>query len=404
MPRFSYLAYDTGGHRTAGVLEASSTEQVKQVLWSDGLFIVDIKDRRVALPTLEELFPTFFRVRRSEVILFTRELATFVRVGISILDGLSVLRDQAGSRLMRIAIGQMITDITTGTQLSMAMARHPHIFPSLYVDMIRSAEVSGRLDETLRQLATYMSREESSARKVRNAMIYPFIVLALAAMVIVVLIGFVLPAFVRLFQDFGAQLPLPTRILLTIGEICRDHLPLVLLGLGVLFASPVLLIQTERGKEFYDGFVLRLPLLGRCVRYAIVERYLRTMATLARSGVPIAQMLQTSAQSVGNRTYAKALKEVRPQMLSGEGLAAPLARTRLFPRLMIQMIKVGEETGHLDSNLEEAADHFGEEVDYRLKRLVTMLEPAMVLVVGLVVGFIAVSVIAPMYALVSAVK
>jgi type IV pilus assembly protein PilC len=404
MPRFSYLAYDGAGQRTNGVLEATTADQVKQVLWSDGLFIVDVKDRRVNPPSLEKLFPTAFRVRRSELILFTRELATFVRVGISILDGLTVLRDQAGSRLMRRAVGQMITDITTGSPVSGAMGRHPHIFPGLYVDMVRSAEVSGRLDETLRQLAIYMGREESSARKLRNAMIYPFIVLGLAAAVIVVLVGFVLPAFVRLFQDFGAQLPLPTRILLAMGVVCRDHTILVLLGFALVFAAPALLLQTAGGREAYDGVVLRIPMLGRCVRYAVIERYLRTMATLGRSGVPIAQMLQTSAQSVGNRVYVKALRDVRPQMLSGEGLAAPLARTGLFPRMMIQMIKVGEETGHLDANLEEAADHFGEEVDYRLKRMVTLLEPAMVLVVGLIVGFIAVSVIAPMYALVSAVK
>ena len=404
MTQFSYLAYDDAGNRVNGALEAASADQVKQQLWTNGLYIVDVRSKRVPLPHLAELFPSVFRVRRSEVILFTRELATFVRVGISILDGLTVLRDQASSRRMRAALDEMITSISTGSSLSGAMARRPAIFSALYVDMIRSAEVSGNLDETLRQLATYMTRDESSLRKLRSAMVYPCIVLALAAIVITVLLVFVLPAFVSLFHDFRAGLPLVTRILLTIGSTTNSHARLLVAIVAVIIGGPIAVTRTEWGRAGWDGLILRIPMVGTVVRYGIVERYLRTMATLARSGVPIGQMLQTATRSVGNRVYARALREVRPQMLSGEGIATPLARTGLFPRLVIQMIRVGEETGNLDGNLEQAADHFGDETDFRLKRMVAVLEPAMVIVVGVIVGFIAVSVIAPMYALVSAIK
>jgi type IV pilus assembly protein PilC len=404
MAEFRYLAYDGAGHRVNGALEAASADQVKQQLWTDGLYIVSVRAKRFSLPSAAELFPSVFRVRRSEVILFTRELATFVRVGISILDGLTVLRDQASSRRMRSALDEMITSISTGSSLSGAMARQPTIFSALYVDMIRSAEVSGNLDDTLRQLATYMARDESSLRKLRSAMVYPCVVLALAAIVITVLLVFVLPAFVSLFHDFRAGLPLVTRILLTIGSATSSHAHLLLAVIAVLIGGPIAITRAEWGRARWDALVLRIPMVGTVVRYGIVERYLRTMATLARSGVPIGQMLQTATQSVGNRVYARALREVRPQMLSGDGIAAPLSRTGLFPRLVIQMIKVGEETGNLDGNLEQAADHFGEEMDFRLKRMVAVLEPAMVIVVGVIVGFIAVSVIAPMYALVSAVK
>lgn len=404
MAQFRYLAYDGAGQRVNGALEAASADQVKQQLWTDGLYIVSVRARRLSLPSAVELFPSVFRVRRSEVILFTRELATFVRVGISILDGLTVLRDQASSRRMRAALGEMITSISTGSSLSGAMARQPTIFGALYVDMIRSAEVSGNLDETLRQLAVYMTRDESSLRKLRSAMVYPCIVLALATIVITVLLVFVLPAFVSLFHDFQAGLPLVTRILLTIGSATSSHARLLLAVLVAVVGGPIAVTRTEWGRVRWDGLILRIPMVGTVVRYGIVERYLRTMATLARSGVPIGQMLQTATRSVGNRVYARALHEVRPQMLSGDGIAGPLSRTGLFPRLVIQMIKVGEETGNLDGNLEQAADHFGEEMDFRLKRMVAVVEPAMVIVVGVIVGFIAVSVIAPMYALVSAVK
>jgi type IV pilus assembly protein PilC len=403
MSTFRYLAYDTGGRRVRGAISATSLDQVKRQLWSDGLHVVDIRTRSLRLPTLDELFPTFVHVRRSEVILFTKQLATFVRVGMPLMDGLAVLREQAASRIMQRALTDVITDLAAGASLSGAMAKFPRIFSTLYVDMIRSAEVSGNLDEVLTQLAFYMSRDESSLRKVRNAMIYPGIVITLALGVISVLIGFVLPAFARLFSDFRADMPLPTRILLTVGTFCRDHLALIFLCLAVLVASILVYTRTPRGRSTIDVVLLKLPMLGTIIRYSIVERYLRTLATLARAGVPIVQMLDTASRSVGNTVFSAGLAAVRGQMLSGDGFAGPLDRTGLFPRIVIQMIKVGEETGSLDSNLEEAADHYAEEVDYRLKQMITLMEPALVIVVGVMVGFIAISVIAPMYSLVHAI-
>lgn len=404
MGTFRYLAYDGAGNRTAGVMEAAGADHVKHLLWADGLFIVDIRDRTLALPHLDEIFPSLVRVRRSELILFTRQLATFVRVGVPILEGLAVLREQASSRIMRRTLNEVIRDVTTGSPLSSALAKFPKVFPGLYVELVRTAEVSGNLDETLRQLADYMSRDEAAARKVRGAMIYPAIVIGLALVVITILVGFVLPSFANLFRDFHAQLPWPTRLLLTIGGFSRDHKFTIFATLATVVGICVLYSRTRSGRELLDVAFLRMPVIGLLVRDAIVERYLRTLATLARSGVPIAQMLETANRSLGNVVFQRGLAQVRPRMLSGDGFAEPLAATHLFPRMVIQMIRVGEETGHLDSNLEEAADHYAEELDYRLKRMIAMLEPALVIIVGAVVGFIALSVIAPMYGLVRAIK
>ena len=403
MNRYRYLAYESAGRRVVRSVQASSVEDVKQMAWAEGLHLVDIRRPRLAIPSLEEAFPTFIRVRRSEVILFTRQLATFVRVGVPIMDGLTVLREQAGSSQMRRALGEMITDLGTGSSLSDALARFPNIFSGLYVEMIRSAELSGNLDDVLKQLANYMSRDEGSMRKVRNAMIYPAIVIGLAIVVVSVLIGFVLPAFARLFSDFRASMPLPTQILLAVGIFCRDHLAAIFLVLALIVASGVLVSRTARGKQVFDGALLRVPLLGTIVRYSVIERYLRTLATLARAGVPITQMIDTANRSLGNLVFQHGLASVRPQMLSGDGFARPLSRTGLFPRLVIQMVKVGEETGSLDANLEEAADHYAEEVDYKLKQMIALMEPALVISVGAMVGFIAISVIAPMYSLVHAI-
>jgi len=399
---YRYVAYDSAGRRLSRAVAAQSDEQVKRMLWDQGLHIVDIHTR-LQMPTLEDMFPTVVRVRRSEVILFTRQLATFVRVGMPIVEGLRVLREQAGSSLMRRALNEMIIDLGNGAALSAAMARFPRIFPALYVDMIRSAEVSGNLDEVLRQLAQYMARDEGARRKVQSAMIYPAIVVGLALVVISVLIAFVLPAFANLFGEFRASMPLPTLVLLTVGTFCREHLLEIFVALGMVGSAIGIYASTQAGRDAFDSLVLRLPMLGVIVRYAIIERYVRTLATLARAGVPITKMLDTAITAVGNAEYRNGLASVKEDMLSGEGFSTPLERTGLFPRIVIQMVRVGEETGSLDANLEEAAAHYAEEVDYRLKRMIAVIEPALVIAVGVMVGFIAVSVIAPMYALVHAI-
>ena len=402
MASYRYIVYDNAGRRLTRVISAQSGEQVKRMLWDQDLHVIDIRTE-LRRPTLEELFPSFVRVRRSEVILFTRQLATFLRVGMPMVEGLGVLRDQASSSMMRRALTEMIADLGTGASLSAALGRFPRIFPPLCVDMIRSAEVSGNLDAVLRQVATYMTRDESAKRRVRNAMIYPAVVVTLAVVVISVLIGFVLPAFAQLFGQFRADMPLPTRVLLTVGTFSREHL-LELFGLAaVVVAAMGAYATTRRGREALQAVLLRLPMLGVILRYSVIERYLRTMATLAQAGVPITKMLETAIAAVGNAEYRDGLAAVKEDMLSGEGFAIPLERTGLFPRIVIQMVKVGEETGSLDANLEEAAEHYAEEVDYRLKRMIAVIEPALVIAVGVMVGFIAVSVIAPMYALVHAI-
>lgn len=400
---YRYTVYDTLGRRSKGVMVANSPAEVKQYLWDQALHIVDIRQPTQRSLSPYDLMPSLFHVRRAEVILFTRQLATFVRVGMPILDGLAVLRDQSGSEPMRRALADMIAELGTGSSLSTAMAKFPRIFSRLYVDMVRSAEVSGNLDDVLRQLAVYMGREESALRKVRNALIYPAVVIGLALVVIGVLVGFVLPAFARLFADFRATMPLPTRILLAAGIFCRDHGVMILLAILAVVVCLVAYSQTREGRAFFDRVLIRVPVIGAIVRMAVIERYLRTLATLARAGVPVTQMLDTANTSLGNTVFGEGLARVRNQMLSGDGFAEPLARTGLFPRLVIQMVKVGEESGHLDANLEEAADHYAEEVDYRLKRMIALMEPALVIVIGGMVGFIAISVIAPMYSLVHAI-
>jgi type IV pilus assembly protein PilC len=402
MALYRYVVYDAAGRRFCRSVAAQSAEQVKRMLWDQDLHVVEIRRRRRP-PGLQELLPNLFGVGRSEIIIFTRQLAALAGAGIPILDGLAVLRQQAESRSMRQALEGMMTDLGAGVGLSEALARHPRIFSRLYVGTIRAAEASGELHLVLRQLAVHMSREEGAVRRARNAAIYPAIVVALAVAVVGVLIGFVLPAFAHLFADLGGRPPAITQALLALGDFGHDHLPALLGGTVVVVGTGIAWARTPGGRERVDPLVLKLPLVGTIVRYAIVERCLRTLATLARAGVPITTTLDVIADAVANTEFRRGLQSVREATLAGEALAAALERTGLFPRMVVQIVRVGEETGRLEASLEEMAEHYADEVDYRLKRMMAVMEPTLVIAVGAVVAFIAISVITPMYALVHAI-
>jgi type IV pilus assembly protein PilC len=404
LQKFAYRAYSADGVRTVRTLQAASLDDAKRVLWNEGFRIVDIRPRRLRLPSMHQLFPSFMRVRKSQVILLTRQLATFVKVGVPMLEAFAVLHEQATSGELRAALRDMMMDLGQGRPLSAAMNQHPRIFNRLYVDMVRAAEVSGELDEVLSQIASYMTREDSAVRRIRSALIYPVIVLSLSVLVVGVLVAVVLPAFVHLFGEFGAQLPLPTRILLAVGTFFEQHRFEVLGAMAAAFVAGVIFFRTAAGRRTKDRYIVALPYLGRIVHYSIIERFLRTFATMTRAGIPVTQMFDTVILATGNLIFQERLRTVRDLMIAGQGFSEPLRQTGLFPSLVIQMIRVGEETGTLDNNLEEAATYFATEIDFRTKAMIAVMEPGLVIFVGLVVGFVAISVIAPMYGLIRAVK
>lgn len=404
LQKFAYRAYSADGVRMVRTLRAASLDDAKRVLWNEGFRIVDIRPRRLQLPSLHQLFPSFLRVRKSQVILLTRQLATFVKVGVPLLEAFAVLHEQATSSELRAALRDMMMDLGQGRPLSAAMSQHPRIFNRLYVDMVQAAEVSGELDEVLTQIANYMTREDTAVRRIRSALIYPVIVLLLSVLVVAVLVSVVLPAFVHLFAEFGGQLPLPTRVLLAIGTFFEQHRFEVLGGAATALVVGFVFFRSPTGRRVRDQYIVSLPYLGRIVHYSIIERFLRTFATMTRAGIPVTQMFDTVIQATGNLIFQERLQTVRELMIAGQGFSEPLRQTGLFPSLVIQMIRVGEETGTLDNNLEEAAQYFASEIDFRTKAMIAVMEPGLVVFVGLVVGFVAISVIAPMYGLIRAVK
>ncbi len=404
LQKYRVVAYSFEGARTTRTVSAPTMEDAQRLLWDEGFRIVDMRNRRIQRAKLYELFPSFFKVRKSEVILITRQLATFVKVGVPMLEALAVLHEQTGSKEMKGALQDMMVDLGQGRPLSAAMSTHPRIFNRLYVDMVRAAELSGQLDVVLNQIADYMGRDDTAARRIRGAMIYPAVVLVLSFAVITVLVVFVLPAFVHLFQEFGAELPITTRILLNVGKFFETYRWQVMIGLAAAIIAATSFLQTLQGKRWRDRYIVKLPYLGKIIRYSIIERFLRTFSTMTHAGIPVTQMFDTTIEATGNLIFQERLRAVQEQMIAGEGFAGPLRQTDLFPPLVIQMIRVGEETGTLDATLDQAAQYYTSEIEFRTKSMIAIMEPGLVIFIGFIVAFVAISVISPMYGLVHAIK
>jgi type IV pilus assembly protein PilC len=346
---------------------------------------------------LERNLPSLVSVKRIELIVFSRQMATFVRAGIPILDGIRVVRDQTGSAVFRRTLDDIAGRLRDGERLSAALARHPGVFSRLYVDMVLAAEATGELDTILTQLARYLERSESTSRKVRQAMLYPSLVLGLAVVVVFILITFVLPAFAALFADFDAELPLPTRVLLSLGSFGGRYG--MVTGASALLAFALLyLVRGARPvRRLRERLVLRIPVISGLVRLGIASRFARMLGILLQAGVPVMEALEIAVAGTGNHVYRERLRPVREQLLAGETMTTPLAASRLFGPLLVQMVKVGEETGTLDRYLEQAADFMDEDLEYRTKQMVTVIEPLMIVGVALMVGFVALAVVTPMY-------
>ena len=353
---------------------------------------------------LERIIPGLNSMKRIELVLFSRMMATFIRAGIPILDAIEVVRQQAVSSLFRRTLDDLAIQLRNGEQLSIAMTSHPRVFSRLYIDMIVAAEATGELDTILDQLARYLERAEATSRRMRQAMLYPAIVMGLAAVVVAILTTVVLPSFVNLFADFDAELPLPTKIMIAIGSFGAAYgVQTVAIVVGVIVAFS--LVRDARViRRARERVILRVPVIGGLVRLGIETRFARTLGILLRAGVPIARAFDIATSGTGNQNYVRRLAPVRERLISGDGITEPLQASGLFGSLLIQMVKVGEETGTLDRYLDQASEFLDDDLDYRTKQMVTVIEPMLILGVALVVGFVALSVVTPMYGILHAIK
>jgi type IV pilus assembly protein PilC len=368
-----------------------------------GYRVVSLRPARGGWHWLYREMPTFFGVSTSDLVLFSRQLSTFLKVGVPITESIRLLRSGTRSGPFRAALDDINDDLDDGESFSVAISHHPSVFNQLYVDMVRAAEYSGSLDRVLLQIAIYLQRQDSALKKLRSAMIYPAIILTLAVVVCGVLVVVVLPNFVALFREFHADLPLPTKVLIAIGAFAQAWRFQIVVVAALVVLGSFLFLKSMPGRVFWDYTLIRLPVLGTIVVFAIVERFTRTLATMLRAGIPISQTFDVASASAGNIRYRRGLASVRQRMVTGDGFSEPLAATGLFAPMVIRMIRVGEETGTLDQSLEQIADFLAEEMDFKVRNMIALMEPALVITVGAAVGFVAVSVVMPMYGLLRAV-
>ena len=390
--QFAYKARESGGKVKEGLVEAADQKAAMARLREQRLSVTEIK------PAPEKKLKKG-KVNNKDVVIFSRQLSTLVSAGVPIVQGLNILEAQAETPAFKFVVGALRTDIESGLSIADAMAKHPQAFTELYVAMIKAGEVGGILDTILERLSAYLESAEALKAKVKSAMMYPTVVFSAAGLITIFLVVFVIPIFKDIFGGFGAELPFVTRIIINISDFLRAKLIFMLpfIGGGVwLFKK---WMKTEKGQEKIDEFSLKLPIVGLLIKKVAIAKFSRTLGTLIKSGVPILQGLETVAKTAGNKIIERAINASRDSIKEGGRISDPLKKANIFPPMVIQMISVGEETGGLDNMLNKIADFYDEEVDVAVKGLTSMIEPLIMIVLGLVIGTIVIAMMMPMFSM-----
>jgi type IV pilus assembly protein PilC len=390
---------DQSGRTVAGTLEADSIELVRAKLSDLRYHVLSIRQAR-ARASLQEMLNGFQRVKLRDLVLFSRQFATMIDAGLSVVKCLDILQKQSRNPRLKEVIGQVKHDVGAGTSLTEALQKHPKVFSGLYVNMIRSAEAGGILDQVLDRLSGFLEKEQETRGKVKSAMTYPAVVFSFAMLMLVGLMFFVLPKFKVIFETMGLTLPLTTKIMLNSSDYLQNYWYIALVFMAGMVVFLKVVVKTEKGRYAIDAAKLKVPVFGDLILKTAVSRFARTFGTLISSGVPVLRALEIVSDTAGNLVVSETVGRARTSIKEGDKISTPLFASKVFPLMVTQMIAVGEETGRLDQMLAKVANFYDEEVDATLKALTSLIEPMMIVGLGLIVGFIAVSVISPIYSLV----
>ncbi len=393
MPSFTYAAIDVSGSTVEGTQKAPTIAAARATLIDRNLYPVRIEEKRGLL----QFELTSEKVDRKALLHFTRQLGVFMIAGVSITEALDIIGDESTDVALRRSIVEMAEDLRNGGTLSASMLKHPNVFPSYYVGIVRSAEMTGKLDEALESLGDYMQREIDTRSKLVSALTYPMIVLVMAIGTVVLLAGFVLPKFKPLFAEMGTELPLPTKIMLGISDFFSNYWYIAAGGILSFIIGSYWVFKTQSGRQVRDRVVLKMPMVRGLVECSLLERFCRMLGAMVSAGVPLIDGFRTTTEGTDNVVFRQKFEAVQTAMLEGSGFARPLAETKLFPGAARQMFKVGEETGTLDKQLKVAAEYFGRELEDRMRRFTAMFEPLLIIFIGGVVGFVAVALVSAMY-------
>lgn len=398
--KYAYNVRTRQGKYLSGVLEAENREAVIQSLLAQNYSVLSLKE---AAASSKDITLSFGRVKTRDLVLMTRQLATMISAGLSIIRCFNILEQQASNAKLKTALRDVKQDISEGLPLWQALTKHPHIFSNIYISMVKAGELGGMLDEVLERLCLHLEREQEINAKIKSASIYPVIISIFAVLMMMGIMIFVMPMFVDMFKSYGAELPGPTRMLIKVSDFLRGYwmiwIPAVVIIIYALKKSG----KTEGGREFWDRLYLKLPVVGKTIGQIGVARFARTMGTLVRAGIPILQALEVMEEVAGNVVMKKAIHSARISITEGDSIAEPLAATGVFEPMVTQMIAVGEETGSLDDMLVRMSDYFEREVMHMVDALMAVLEPLMIIVVALMVGAIVVATLLPVFDIVSTV-
>ncbi len=399
MPVFIWEGKTRQGEMRAGTMEADSADVVIERLKQQQIQASKVKKK----PTeINIKFGT--GIKKKEIVVFTRQFATMIDAGLPLVQCLEILGSQQANVHFQKVIMSVKSDVESGSTLADALGKHHKVFDDLYVNLVAAGEVGGILDTILNRLATYMEKNLKLIRQVKGAMIYPSVVMGVAVGVTVILLVFVIPVFEKMFRDFGGALPAPTQFVIDLSNGLRANSIPILVGIAVLIVLLRAIGKTPKGKLVFDGIMLKAPIFGPLFRKVAVAKFTRTLGTMISSGVPILDALQITAKSAGNVVVENAIMYTRERISEGRTMADPLAETGVFPPMVVQMIAVGESTGAMDAMLQKIADFYEEEVDTAVAALTALLEPLMMVVLGVLLGGLIISMYLPIFELADTIK
>jgi type IV pilus assembly protein PilC len=399
---YTYLGYTGDRQIVRGRISAADERAAVNMLDNIGYRVVSLKPASGFFSLSGSFFQP--KVKQSEMVTFSRQLALLLESGVGIIQALELLESQTGDRGLKKVLIQVIHDLRGGKGLSVALAQHPQVFSKLFCKMVGVGEQTGSLETVLRNLANYTERQTASMAKIKQAMLYPAIVFCLAIAVGGIMLTVLLPPLIDMFNKLHGTLPLPTRILLGSMTFLEHYGLFVLIGIIAIAVVSFLYFRTPNGRLRRDNIVLKIPLIGRLMQVTELSRACRSLALLFRAGLPLPEVMALTIQSANNRVVASALRKVEQGMLRGQGLAKPMSDSKIFLPMMVEMARVGEETGNLDESLVIVAENYEIEADRRTQTLLSLIEPAMTIAMGLGVGFLALSVFMPIYSSLSLIK
>ncbi|HEU4800083.1 MAG TPA: type II secretion system F family protein [Gemmatimonadales bacterium] len=399
MPMYEYTARNATGQIQKGQLEAQNPEEVNAHLRKNRMMLVSVRQAPKGIS-----FGGKARIKTRDTVIFTRQFATMINAGLPLVQSLTILAQQTENKTLKDVTKAVVYDVESGNTLADAFSKHPKAFSDLYVNMVAAGEAGGILDTILLRLATFLEKSDALIRKVKSAMIYPGVIFSVAGAAVAILLIFVIPTFQTMFASVGMDLPLPTRIVIAASQLLINYWWAMLAAIGLTVFAFNRYRATESGRRNVDAIMLRLPVLGDLLRKSAVSRFTRTLGTLISSGVSILDGLEITAKTAGNRVVHDAVMQSRASIAGGDTIAAPLEKSKVFPPMVISMISVGEQTGGMDEMLSKIADFYDEEVDVAVGALLSLMEPVMIVVLGVIVGGMVVAMYLPIFDMMNAIQ